>query len=134
MTRAPIDSSRRLAPMIGDALGEEDRAHAARLGAVLARELDRLALLGRRDVEGHLDDAVLDVVRDLVARLLEDGEHLAVLRQHLGDEPVDAHLLRDGGQVLEHDRADALALVVVRDVEGDLGRASGRCGRSGRCR
>ncbi len=62
------------------------------------------------DVEGHLDDAVLDVVRDLVAGLLEDREHLAVLRKHLGGEPGDADLLRDGGQVLEHDGADALAL------------------------
>ena len=43
--------------------------------------------------------------------------------QHLGGEAGDAELLGDRGQVLEQHRADALALEVVADVEGDLGAA-----------
>ena len=105
----------------GDGVGEEHRAHADRLGAVLARQAHRLRALGGLDLEAHRHDAVLDVPVDLVAGVTEDREHLAVLRQHLGDELGDADLLRDDCEVLEHHRADAAALEVVGDVEGHLG-------------
>jgi hypothetical protein len=82
---------------------------------------DREAALGGVDVEGQGDDAVVVVGADLVAGLAEDGEHLAVLRQHLGLEPVDAVLPRGGREVLEEDGAEPAALVGVADVERDLG-------------
>ena len=88
---------------------------------MLAGELDRLGLLSGQDVEGEPDDAVLDVARHLVAGVLEHHEHLAVLREHLRHEARDADLRGDGREVLEQDRADSLALHVVRDVEGHLG-------------
>ncbi len=43
--------------------------------------------------------------------------------QHLGGEAADAEVAGDRREVLEEDRADALALVLVADVEGDLGAA-----------
>ena len=101
----------------------EHAAHAERLGAVLARHRDGLGLVGGLDVEADLDDAVLDVPGDVVAGVGEDREHLAVLREHLRGEAADAHLARDRGEVLEEHRPDALALVEVADVEGDLGAA-----------
>ena len=108
-------------PDDGDRRRVEQAVHAHRLGAVLPGDPDGVRLLGRPDVEGHRDDAVLEVVVDRIPRLLEDVEHAAVLREDLGGELLDAELLTDGGEVLEEDRADALALVVVGDVEGDLG-------------
>ncbi len=90
---------------------------------MLPRELHGFALLGGFDGELHRDDAVVEVVLDLVARIDEDVHHLAVLRQHVGDEATHAALLGDGREVLEQDRADALALKMVGDVEGDLGQA-----------
>ena len=68
------------------------------------------------------DDAVLEVVPDRVAGVAEDAEHAPVLRQHLGDEAVDAVLAGGGGEVLEQHRAEPAALVGVGDDEGDLGR------------
>ena len=67
------------------------------------------------------DDAVLRALPDLVAGLLEDGDHAAVLRQDLRDEPPHAPFPGGRGEVLEQDRAQAAALVGVGDVERDLG-------------
>ena len=105
----PIESDRRLAPT-GDALREEDGAHADRLGAVLPRQAYGLRALGRLDLEAHRHDAVLDTAVDLVPGVGEDGEHLAVLQEHLGDELADTQLLRDHGEVLEEDRPHSAAL------------------------
>ena len=91
---------------------------------MLPGHADGVRLVGRPDVERHLDHAVLEVVVDRVPRLLEDVEHAAVLREDLGGELLHAGFLCDGGEVLEQDRADAFALVVVGDVEGDLGGAA----------
>ena len=57
----------------------------------------------------------------LVARLAEHLDHPLVVRQHLGDEPVDAALAPGLGEVLEQQLADAAALVGVLDQERDLG-------------
>ena len=73
------------------------------------------------DVEAQHHHAVVEVPLHLVPGLGEDRDHLAVLGQHLGGEAPDAVLTGGGGQVLEQDGTDAAALVVVRDVEGDLG-------------
>ena len=107
----------------GDRARVEHRAHAERLGPVLAGHRDGLGLVGGLDVEADLDDAVLDVPRHVVTGIGEHREHLAVLREDLRGEAGDAELLGDGGEVLEQHRPDALALVVVADVERDLGAA-----------
>ncbi len=59
----------------------------------------------------------------LVAGLAEDPHHLVVLHQHLGLEPAQPVLPGRGGEVLEQDRAEPAALVVVAGDERDLGRA-----------
>ena len=103
----------------------QHRAHALRLRAVLPREAHREGLGRGFDVEVQRDDAVLDVPVDLVAGVGEDGEHLAVVRQHLGLEGVDVAVVGQGREVLEENRPDALAVVVVGDVEGNLGAVLG---------
>jgi hypothetical protein len=67
------------------------------------------------------DDAVLVGALGLVAGVLEDAHHPAVLRQHLRDEALDAALAGGRGEVLEQDRAQPATLVGVLDEEGDLG-------------
>ena len=78
------------------------------------------------------DDAVVDVLADLVPGLPEHRDHPAVLRQHLGGEPADPALARRRGEVLEQHRAQPAPVVGVGDVERDLGRRRRRCGRTGR--
>ena len=87
----------------------EQRADADRLGAVLAGLHDGEGLLRRVDPEAQRDQAVLVPVVDLVPGVPEDTDHLAVLRQHLGDETVQAVLAGDHGEVLEQDRPDPRA-------------------------
>ncbi len=77
--------------------------------------------VGRRDVELDHDHAVLELPGHLVAGLGEDGDHLPVVGQHLGDEPGDAVLPSRLGQVLEQQLPEAPPLVRVLDQEGDLG-------------
>ena len=112
-------------PDDGDRVGEQHGVHAHGLCAVFPREADRLGALGRLDLEAERDHAVLEAAVDLVAGVGEDGHHLAVLGQDLGGELLDAGLPGDDGQVLEQHRADAAALVGVRDVEGHLGGGRG---------
>jgi hypothetical protein len=68
-----------------------------------------------------VDDALLVGPGRGVPGVEEDPHHPVVLRQHLGDEALDAPLPRGGGQVLEQHRAQSAALVGVLDEEGDLG-------------
>ena len=49
-------------------------------------------------------------------------EHAPVLREHLGDECLDAVRRRASGKLLEQARSDTLALVVVRNGKCSLGR------------
>ena len=62
----------------------------------------------------------------------EHPDHAPVAGQDVGLEPADAHLTGEGGEVLEHQRGDAPAVVLVVGEEGDLGdgrdRGSGRSG------
>ena len=51
----------------------------------------------------------------------EHGEHRPVVGQHLGGEADDAVGPGDGGEVLEQQGGDALALVAVVDLERDVG-------------
>ena len=74
--------------------GVEQGVHAAGLGAVLAGLHHGAGAIGRVDVEAEGDHAVLVAVGHLVPGVVEDGHHLAVLRQHLGHEPVQPVLPR----------------------------------------
>ena len=75
----------------------------------------------RRDREAQLDHAGVVRVVGGVAGVGEDPDHPRVLREHLGDEALDAALPGGGGEVLQQQRADAAALLRVVDDEGDLG-------------
>jgi hypothetical protein len=93
----------------------------AGLAALLALVGDGEGVLGLLDRERQVHDAVLVGPLGLVAGVLEDAHHLAVLGQDLGHEVLDPAFPGGGGQVLEQDRAEASALVGVLDEEGDLG-------------
>ena len=57
---------------------------------------------------------------DLEAGLFEDPQHRPVVRQHLGDEPLDSGLGRARGEPLEQPRPDTAALMLVGHREGDF--------------
>ena len=79
-----------------------------------------------------MDDAGVErAVHDEAARR-EHLEHLVVLAEHVGLELGDAGGARDRRQVLEQQRADAAALVLVGDRERDLG-ACGAVRRTSAC-
>ena len=101
----------------------EERSQRRGDGDVVAL-VDALLVARRRlDREPDLDDAAVERPRRPEADVLEDGEHAAVLGQHLRDERLDPALRGALGQLLEQPRADPLALLVVGDGEGGLGGA-----------
>jgi len=114
----PTVSVRRLAPITAT-----ERGHAHRLGPVLSGHRHSFGPVGGLDIELNLHHAVLDPALYGITRLREDRKHPAIVRQHLGRELGQTHVLADCGQVLEEDRADPLALVVIGDIEGDLSAA-----------
>ena len=97
--------------------------HAAGLGALLAGVADLHRALGRVDVELQMQHAVGELAADLVAGVAEHPHHLVVLGQDLGLEAPHAALPGRSREVLEQDRAEPAALVVVADDEGHLRRA-----------
>ncbi|CAB4907925.1 unannotated protein [freshwater metagenome] len=105
----------------GDRARGEQPADRPGLAALLALVGHRQRLLGGRDREGEVDDAVLVGAPRLVAGVQEHPDHAGVLAEHLGDEPGDAPLAGGGGQVLQQHRAQPASLVGVLDEEGDLG-------------
>ena len=106
--------------------GASSRATESRLGHVLAlvHRLERH--IGLVDVHLDRDHAVGELALRLEPGPLEDREHLAVLGKDLGGEPRDAVRSSDDREVLEQDRRDAAALVLVVDGERDLGLAPAR--------
>ena len=78
--------------------------------------------LGGRDREPHLDGAALELAHDLEADVLEDLEHRAVVREHLGEERLDPERARARGELLQEPGAEPLALELVGDHERDLRR------------
>ena len=119
-------------PHDGDRRGCEQPRDRPGLAALLALVGDGEGVLGLVDRERQVDDAVLVGAFGLVAGVLEDPHHLAVLGQHLGDEALDAALAGGRGEVLEQHRAEPAALVGVLDQEGDLGVVGvGIAGRTG---
>ena len=83
----------------------KNRCDRGGLGPVLAglHHADRGVGGVDRELQPH--HAVLVAAGDLVAGVAEDLDHPAVLRQHLGDEPVDAALAAGLGEVLEQQLA-----------------------------
>ena len=77
--------------------------------------------IGLVDVHLDRDHAVGELALRLEPSPLEDRQHLAVLGKDLGREPRDAVGSGDDRKVLEQDRRDAAALVLVVDRERDLG-------------
>ena len=67
-----------------------------------------------------MDAAALERLNDFKSRVTEDVYHLLIFVQHLGFEPDEPLAGRDAGQALEQERADAPALKIVLDQEGDL--------------
>ncbi len=68
-----------------------------------------------------MHDPVGELAHDFEARVAEHAEHPTVVRQRLGDEGVHATGATDRGQVLQHDRREPAALLVVLHRERDLG-------------
>ncbi len=96
--------------------------HAARLGPLLAGVADGERALGGVDVELQVQHALGERPAHLVAGIAEDPHHLVVLHQHLGLEPAHTVLAGGRGEVLQQDRAEPAALVLVADDEGHLRR------------
>jgi hypothetical protein len=105
----------------GDALRLEEGAQRGDDGDVVALGHALLEALGLRDRELDLDDTAGEVALQLEAGALEDAEHRPVPGEHLGDEPLDPDRRRALGELLQEARADAAALLVVRDGERRLG-------------
>ncbi len=76
---------------------------------------------GRRDGERNVDRAAIAAALHVESGAGEHVEHPLVLGEHLGLEALDVVGTRDCGQLLEQVRADAAALLVVRDRERHLG-------------
>ena len=122
-------SWRREAPITATERGLKNALDRGRLGAVLAAAHHPDGGVGRLDRELQADHAVLEAADEPVAGVAEGLDHPVVVRQHLGDEPLDAALAAGLGEVLEEELADAAALVGVLDEEGDLRASPGRPGR-----
>jgi hypothetical protein len=105
----------------GDRARREEPLDRGVLGPVLALLHHTDRGVGRVDAEDHLHHAVLEGALHLVAGVLERVDHRLVVRQHLGDELLDAPLPAGLGQVLEQQLADAAALVLVLHQERHLG-------------
>ena len=95
---------------------------AAGLGALLPGVLHLARPRRRRDVELQVQRRALQRPADLEARVTEHAHHLVVLGEDLGDETRQPALARGRGEVLEQDRPETAALVVVAHDERDLGR------------
>ena len=107
--------------MHGDRARREQRADRMRLGHVLALVHRFECHIGLVDAHLDRDHAVGELALRFEPGPLEDREHLAVLGKDLGREPRDAVGSSDDREVLEQDRRDAAALVLVVDRERDLG-------------
>ena len=76
--------------------------------------------LRRSDRELHFDLAAGQGTRHFEAGVAEDGKHGAVIREHLGDEPLDTGFCCALGQPLQQPRPHPTPLQLVGDREGDL--------------
>ena len=105
----------------GDRARQQEPGHRPGVGTLLA-PLDGVEeLLGVVEREVEVDDAALEAPLDRPAGAAEHRQHRPVVGEHLGGEAVDAVGAGDRREVLEQQRGDALALVLVVDHEGGVG-------------
>ncbi len=104
-----------------DARRLEQAADRSRFGRSGAGLHGRLRLFRRLEPEVHLDDSTLEPAAGLEPGLPEHGDHAPVRGQHHCGERGDPHLAGRSREVLEQDRAQAAALVLVVDEERHLG-------------
>ncbi len=118
----PIEPRRREAPITATLAGCEERAAATRRprrgrAPRRARGRPRSPRSGRRSSTSPYSSSRASSkpasAKTASCRL--------VLGEHLGDEAPDPGLARAGGELLEQPRADAAAVLLVGDGEGDLG-------------
>ncbi len=109
----------------GHRAGHQQALHGPGLGALLARVLHGERAVGGLQAELQADDAVLEAALLGVPGVREHLDHLGVGGQHLGGEPADPALPRDGADVFEEGGGDTAALMGVLDEEGDLGLVGG---------
>ena len=119
----PIVSWRRLAPITATERGLKNRWIEA-----ASAWCSRLDMAPTRVSVGSIGNSRLSTpssycADDPVAGVPEGLDHRLVVREHLGDEPVEAALAGRLGEVLEQDLGDPAALVLVLDEERDLGLA-----------
>ena len=113
--------ARRLAPTTATDEGASRRATECASARCSRDHCASLAALCHRDRERELEHAGLEVTLHLEPGVGKDPQHPRVARQCRRDEASHAELARHTGQVLEQDRAEAAALLVVLDGERDLG-------------
>ena len=76
-----------------------------------------------------MDGAAVEAAPQLITGVTEDRHHVRVLGEHLGLETFETALGGGTGQVLQQNRAQSTALVLIRDHEGDLRSARLAVGR-----
>ena len=116
----PIVPRRREAPTTATLSGSKNgRSDAVDRDVVSLRDtlLEPLHVVDR---EGHLHLSPGELSRQLEAEGLEDAEHLPVVRDDLGDEPLDPVVGRSQRQLLDEARPDPALLVRVGDRERAL--------------
>ncbi len=108
----------RRGPDHGDGDRREERLQRRGDGHVVSLVGDRLR--PGRDAEHDLDHTVLQRAAALEAGVVEDAEHRAVLRQHLGNELGEPGRGGVRRQPLEQPSADPTAMQIIGDGERDL--------------
>ena len=104
----------------GDARRLEERPQRCHNGGVVALLDAALEPLGRGDRKLDLDDAARELPLQLEPGALEDAQHRAVVREHLGDEAFDPDLGGPRGQTLQQPGADPASLFGIGDGERRL--------------
>ena len=100
-----------------DAVRLEERPERCGHGDVVPLRDTFLEQLRAGDREDHLDLSALELARQLEAEGREHAEHLAVVRDDLGDEPLDPMVGGAQRQLLDEACPDPALLVGVRDGE-----------------
>ncbi len=83
-------------------------------------------LVGWLDAEEELHEPVLEMGGHVESCSGEDGQHLPVVGQRRGREVTQPVVSTGSGQVLQQQRGEAAAVVLVVDEEGDLGGVGAR--------
>ena len=105
----------------GDRPRDQEPHNGARIAALFAA-LDAVEeLVGGGELPVEVDHTRVEAALERPSGLGEHGEHRPVVGEHLRGEPIDAVGPGDRREMLEHQRRDALTLVVVVDHERGFG-------------